>query len=352
MANEGATILDMGMITSVGISAEQTAASVRAGITRFAETSIYDKRFEPFTMATLPEDVLPPLAPELEKEEGLTARQARMLKLASSTLKEALKKTPDAKDIPVYLGAPEQLANRPKPIEEKFFRQLGIQSEVSFNSTESRLFLNGRAAGLMAMKEGMLRLASGKSNYVLVGGVDTYLDLYLLGTLDMEDRILGPAVMDGFIPGEGAAFVLLSKSPQKDFTPLASLSPVSTGFEEGHMYSEKPYLGEGLAAVFENIFTTGKIPGPVREVYSAMNGENIWGKEWGVAFLRNRGAFDPDHGMHQPADCLGDTGAASGIIMTILAALGFQKGYRQSPALVTCSSDLGSRAAVAVIATS
>ena len=43
----------------------------------------------------------------------------------------------------------------------------------------------------------------------IVGGVDTYLDLRLLATLDAEQRILGPRVMDGFIPGEGAAFYRL-----------------------------------------------------------------------------------------------------------------------------------------------
>ncbi|MEN6320469.1 MAG: beta-ketoacyl synthase N-terminal-like domain-containing protein [Syntrophaceae bacterium] len=349
MANENAIILDVGMITSVGLNALQTAASVRAGISRFAETSIYDKRFEPFTMAILPDDVWPPLVPELEKEEGLTARQIRMLRLATSALKEVLKNMSDVKDVPIYLGVPEQFAYRPKPVVETFFRQLRVQSEVDFNVTESKLFLNGRAAGLVAMKEGLLCLASGKCNYVLVGGVDTYLDLYLLGILDMEGRILGRAVMDGFVPGEGAAFVLLSESSQMSFSPLASLSPVSTGFEEGHMYSEEPYQGEGLAVVFENLFSDRKIPTPMHEVYSAMNGENIWAKEWGVAFLRNRNAFDAGYQMHHPADCIGDTGAASGIILTILAAIGFQKGYRQSPALVTCSSDLGHQAAVAVM---
>ncbi len=349
MAAEGALILDVGMITSVGLNARQIAASVRAGMTRFAASSIYDKQFEPFTMAVLPEDALPPLTPALDREEDLTSRQMRMLRLASCALREAVKKIPDAKDIPIYLGAPEPLANRPKPVEEKFFRHLGIQSEVAFNVAESKLFPNGRAAGLMALKEGMLCLASGEKKYVLVGGVDTYLDIYLMGVLDMEDRILGPAVMDGFIPGEGAAFLLLAKSSQKDFAPLATLSPVSTGFEEGHMYSDQPYRGDGLADVFKNLVSNGKIPAPVHEVYSAMNGENIWSKEWGVAFLRSREAFAPAHAMHHPADCLGDTGAASGIIFTILAVLGFQKGYRQSPALITCSSDFGDRAAVAVM---
>ena len=59
----------------------------------------------------------------------------------------------------------------------------------------------------------------------------------------------------------------------------------------------------------------------------------------GRCFLRNRGAFLPDHGMHHPADCYGDTGAACGPLMAGLAALGIKQGYRRSPALVYGSSD-------------
>lgn len=353
MAGNGAAVVGMGMITSVGLNAQQTASSVRASITRFAETSIYDKRFEPFVMAILPDEVLPPLAPELEQEAALTSRQARMLRLAAPALKEALKIIRGDQEIPIYLGAPEQRPARPKPVNDDFFQQLSIQSGINFNIGESRLFLEGRAAGLIALKEATEGLASGKNQFILVGGVDTYLDLYLLGTLDMEGRILGPGTMDGFIPGEGAAFILLSKSGTMgagSLSPLALLSPVSTGYEDGHLYSDKPYLGEGLASAFENFFQTGGVKEPIREVYSSMTGENHWGKEWGVAFLRNSAAFDPGYGMHHPADCFGDTGAASGIIMAELAAIGITRSYRRSPVLITCSSDFGNRAVVATSA--
>ena len=81
-----------------------------------------------------------------------------------------------------------------------------------------------------------------------------------------------------------------------------------------------------------------------------MNGENHWAKEWGVARIRNNGTFSAEHGMHHPADCYGDTGAACGALMVSLAALGIKEGYRSSPALVYASSDQGARAALAVAA--
>jgi 3-oxoacyl-[acyl-carrier-protein] synthase-1 len=277
-----------------------------------------------------------------------------MLRLATPPLQEAVEGVPDLKRIPLYLGGAEPLENRPAPIAEPFLRQLGIQAEVEFDLAASRVFPEGRAAGLVALKEAMDQLASGKGESVLVGGVDTFLDLYLLGMLDMEGRILGPGIMDGFIPGEGAAFLLLTASHQataQGMPPLGALSPVSLGFEEGHLYnSEQPYRGDGLAGAFTGLFSAGSVTEPIREIYSAMNGENHWAKELGVAFLRNNGAFDPSYGMHHPADCIGDTGAASGIILSILAATGIRKGYQRNPVLVTCSSDRGVCGAVAVVA--
>ena len=351
MAKTGAAIVGMGMITPVGLTALQTAATVRAGITRFYDTTIYDKRFQPFVMSILPDDVLPPLTPELKSVVGLTSRQIRMLRLATPALQESVAGVPDLKRIPLFLGGAEPLENRPAPITERFLQQLGIQAEVEFDLAGSKVFPEGRAAGLVALKEALDTLAAGKAESVLVGGVDTFLDLYLLGTLDMENRVLGPGIMDGFIPGEGAAFLLLTNwnaAGVPGMPVLGSLSPVSLGFEEGHLYSDQPYRGDGLAGAFTGLFGSGNVQESIRELYLAMNGENHWAKELGVAYIRNSTAFDPAYGTHHPADCIGDTGAASGAILTIMAAIGISRGYRQSPALVTCSSDRGVCGAVAV----
>ena len=135
---------------------------------------------------------------------------------------------------------------------------------------------------------------------------------------------------------------------QTDLKPLARISPVCEGFEEGHLGSEKPYKGDGLAAAVEKLLQESGPDEPVQEVYSSMNGENHWAKEWAVAYLRNQAAFNTEHGIHHPADCFGDTGAACGSLLTGLAALGNMQGYRKSPSLVYCSSDGGERAAVIV----
>src|SRR2546428_13734923 len=96
---DNVVVVGAGMITAVGLSAAETAASVQSGTARFAETSILDKRFEPFVLAEVPEDGLPELAEELAKE-GLTARQARTRPLADPAPGQTLKARPPGQPPP------------------------------------------------------------------------------------------------------------------------------------------------------------------------------------------------------------------------------------------------------------
>src|SRR5439155_16341288 len=189
--------------------------------------------------------------------------------------------------------------------------------------------------------------------FMIAGGVDTHRDRYVLGTLDMEKRVKSSANLDGFIPGEGAGFLLLADrgaASSAGLTPWAGVSAVALSTEPGHLYSEESYRGDGLAQAVQQLAQAGALVGPIREVYSSMNGENHWAKEWGVARIRSNGTFSAEHGMHHPADCYGDTGAACGPLLAGLAALGIKQGYRRSPALVYGSSDRGQRAALIVSA--
>lgn len=341
----------VGMITAVGIGAKQTAASVRAGIARQADSSIYNKQFQPMKMALVPEEALPPLEPALESVPGLTSRQIRMLRLAGSALSEVMAEVPNPQRVPVLLGTAEAWPGRADPAGGKFLDHLAVQSKVSFDLSKSKMFPVGRAAGLYALQEALQRLKTGREEQIVVGGVDSYLDLYLLGTLDMEGRVLAEGVMDGFVPGEGAGFLLL-RSATKPITgkaPLAMVLGVATGTEKGHRYSEDIYRGDGLAATLQQLFRS--VPQnreKVRTVYAGFNGENFWAKEWGVAYMRSQANFETDFRVEHPADCFGDPGAALGPITVGLAAIGMQKGYLKGSSLVWCSSDREPRAATLV----
>ena len=349
---DNVVIVGAGMITAVGLSAAETAASVRSGTARFAESSILDKRFEPFVLAEVPDEGLPELTEEVAKV-SLTAREARMMRLATVALAGCLKSLPEGEPPPgLSLALPETETTRPLEHEE-FLKHLLEQTGGRFDAKRSDASHRGRAGGLNAIGQASELIRRGRAKFMLAGGVDTYRDLYVLGTLDMEKRVKSGANLDGFIPGEGAAFLLLADRGAAigaGLAPWGTVSVVAQTMEPGHLYSEEPYRGDGLAQAVQQLAQLGGFGGPIQEVYSSMNGENHWAKEWGVVRIRANGTFSPEHGMHHPADCYGDTGAACGPLMTCLAALGIKEGYRGAPALVYASSDQGRRAALSVSA--
>ncbi|HKM52347.1 MAG TPA: beta-ketoacyl synthase N-terminal-like domain-containing protein, partial [Isosphaeraceae bacterium] len=344
------------MMTAVGLSAAETAASVRAGIMRFLETAWMDDALEPFRMALVIDDALQDLDPGLATEVPARSREARLLRLATQPLRECL--APVAgfpRPMGLLLALPEMEARPPldgRALIRRLARQAGAPLDLARSSSEFR----GRAGGLAAVGQAVRRIRERQADVILAGGIDSYHDFWLLDRLDADYRVKSSSNLDSFVPGEGAGFVCLAAASvvrDRGLTPLARVSPAAEGFEEGHFGSDKPYRGEGLADTFARFFTGDAIPGPgpIQEVYSSMNGENFWAKEWGVAFLRNQSAFHPDHGMHHPADCYGDVGAACGPLLVGLAAIGLQKAYRRSPCLAYCSSDNGPRTVLAVSAT-
>jgi 3-oxoacyl-[acyl-carrier-protein] synthase I len=347
MPAQPVVVVGVGMTTPVGLTTAETAASVRSATMLFAETPIRDQRFEPFTLAEVMEDGLPQLVEQVGQTPGLTSREARMLRLATMPLRECLKPLPPGTPAPgLVLALPEIQTTIPLD-GKRFLQLLARQTGNCFNLKQCAAPHLGRAGGLAAIGQAADTIREGKARLILAGGVDTYRDLYVLGLLDLEKRVKSAIHLDGFVPGEGAAFVMLASpdaAREVGLTPLASVSPVFQGLESGHLYSPEPYRGDGLAMAVERLAASGAAGAPIAEVYSSMNGESHWGKEWGVSFIRNRAAFLPDHATHHPADCLGDTGAASGPLMLGLAVHGIQNHYRRSPALIYCSSDRGQRA--------
>jgi len=332
-------IVAAGMLTPVGANADMTAASVLAGISAYQASDILNRQFNPMTLAMVPEDALPPLDDTLAKL-GLTGRQQRLLRLATPALQQLLEHLPAP--VPLMLCGPEKIPGRHSVISDKFLQYLAAQTQAPIDLANSYVFPDGRAAGLYALESAMLMLEQGKCQQVLVGGIDSYIDLHLLASLDKDERVLAEGVMDGFVPGEGAAFMLLQSAVTNN---RVKVFPPGIGEEVGHRYSQQPYLGDGLAGAVSEALTDAEVQ-PARTVFSSFNGENFSAKEWSVAALRNREFLDPDNQLIHPADCYGDLGAATVPVLMILASLGMIKGYYTAPSLVWASSEYQQRAAV------
>ncbi len=351
MARQGADVVGIGMVSSVGLTAVTTAASVRAGTCRFRDTGMLDRRFEPMALGLVPDDDLPPLNGALRDGVYMGMRPARMVRLAGRALDDCLEGAPRAGEIPLFLGVPDSHPGYPAPVDQRFLDHLATQAKAPFDIHRSRLFPNGRAAFFVALCAALRQLRAGEAERVMVGGVDSYWDSLLLGALDYEDRILGAPARDGFIPGEGAAVLLLAKAGsvrRGEPAPVARIDEAAVGSEPGHRYSREVYVGDGLDSAFRQLFDAWDKGPPIETVYAGLNGESFNTKEWGVSYVRHRERFAEDFAVEHPVDCFGDPGAALGAMMTALGAIGMQRGYRRSPCLVWCSSDMAERGAAVV----
>jgi 3-oxoacyl-[acyl-carrier-protein] synthase-1 len=231
-AVSGATIGATGALCAIGGTPKQIWAAARAGITRIGNSQVMDRNVDPIQMGLVPEDQLPPLPPEIEI--GLPQRARRLLRLAAPALSEITQhlKSP-AK---LFLGLPEFGPEPPAWLND-FLKLLAQAANAKLDLEHSMIFPRGRAASLLAMEAGLQALAgSDNTSRVIVGGVDSFLDFRLLAALDQEGRILGPQVMDGFIPGEGAAFFTLHAASAPPAQPLATVHNAVSIEDAGHRY--------------------------------------------------------------------------------------------------------------------
>ncbi|MCF6324273.1 MAG: hypothetical protein L3J89_08125 [Gammaproteobacteria bacterium] len=337
-------VVAMEMITAVGGNAVQTAAAVRAGINGYQASSVYNKQLNPMTLALVPDGALPPLDDEVTKLSRLTSRQKRMLQLATHPLQQLLELHPLQAPVPLMLAVPEKLPGRRSVVSDQFLTQLKQQTGAAIDLKNSYLFPYGRAAGFHAIEAAIQLIEQGVSRSVIVGAVDSYFDLFLLNMLDREDRVLAEGVMDGFAPGEGAAFIVLQATTDES---KIKLYPPGIAEEVGHRYSSEVYKGDGLAeAVSEALLPLAGEQ--VKTVLAGFNGEHFNAKEWGVSAIRNSQGIASEHGMFHPADSLGDAGAALGLILVQLGIIGVEKGYYKGPVMAWSSSEFAPRGAVCI----
>lgn len=332
----------LGVTSPLGDTAATTAAAVRAGVSRRRESAFLNHRGDPMITAQIPDAALPALAPALADRPP---RHRRLLRIATHALREATRDLADTSRVPLLLALPEPLPGSDSPFDASLLVDLQIQAGLALRTDLGALAPPGRAGALAALPAAAALLRDPAVPFVLVGGVDSYIDADLLARLDGERRVTAVGVRDGFAPGEGAAFVLLARERELPGSRArAALGPAGLGHEPGHRHSGVPHRGDGLAdAVREAL--RGRAAGSVRSVHAGLNGEHEGARAWGVAAVRSSDGFAPDLRVLHPADCLGDPGAAMAPTAIALAAIDLERGDLAGPVLIWCACDGPLRAA-------
>ncbi len=350
-ANQPIVISGVGMPSSVGHTAAQTFASVLAKITRMSELpevySCYPENqdFEeptPLVAASIPylEDFR---ATKPHASEWLAYIAAKTyLDLAS----EMALTQKNLDDCGFYFSLSPQRAGWSPALEDEFlyhfqnFAGLDISHDVRF-------MYCGHVGGISLIDAASTAVSQGELKYAVVGGVESYLFPEWLEPLDKEYRIKSDRNIDGFVPGECAAFILLEPEDRAKKRGRHTLSPVHKIAKQQCSGSDLELrTGMALTKTISSLLDACHEP-PL--VVCDLNGEPGRMKEWGFAVSRLNTRLGKPVLLEHPAVILGDIGAASGVALTILATFFLKTKYQsQSSALVWCASDNGERAGLLV----
>jgi len=337
-------IAGMGMITPVGGNVTMTAAAINAGISAYGLSDYDTNSDEPITMAKVPNSVFEQMECDIIQTDIFNNRYERMIRMTIIALRECLLKHKTEDAIPFLLAMPE--GNLGEEEYTPIIPSLANNFTPWINAAISRRFCTGRAAGMETVDFAFNYLMDQPQDYTLVAGVDSFEDDAVLAKY--SGRLLSPGTTDAFAPGEGASALLLTRHielAERRNGYVIALHQPGMADEPGHLFSETPYRGEGLDSAFKKALAN-QPEHSIHSIYSCMNGENHWAKEYGVAYLRNRNVFhDPVHIEH-PADCYGDLGAASATSLIILAAEHLFKNKNATNHLVYSSADKAARGAL------
>jgi 3-oxoacyl-[acyl-carrier-protein] synthase-1 len=304
-------IAGIGAQCSIGLSAPAVAAAAAGAINQFR----FDGRIRSgrsgaqLTCAWL--DTLP---------EGSMGAD-RMQPLALAAADEAIEMMPHLANLPmpVLLAMP---APRPGFDDEAGIRlaRAIIQAlPIAVDKRSCSMVLEGHAGGVKLLLEAERLLTAGVAPAVLVGGVESYRDLAALRFIEQTGRLRTEDDALGWIPGEGASFLLLTTKTRAErlgVSPVMTIDAAATAIEPLPWYSGQPSIGAGLT---EALRVALEDPGIRVEVYCDLNGEPWRADEWGYAYLRTASQYVEPLAITHPADCWGDVGAASGPMLIALA---------------------------------
>lgn len=352
MAKQQLYIAGIGMVTAVGGNAEMTTAAVKASISAYELSDFDSKSGEPIKMALVPDELFDEIEVEtnlmLAEGDRYNARHDRISIMATMAMQEACTGIESDKSVPLLMAKSEYGYEQTDL--SSLTENLASNVELWKSGDISRSIYSGRAAGIEAIGFIFDYLYDGDHDYFIVGGSDSYFDDGLINQLASDGRLLHDNKADGFVPGEAAGYLVLTRNPELAQVmngQMIALNPPGVADEVGYLNSDLPYKGEGLDEAFKKALINYQNKN-VSTIYSSMNGEHFWAKELGVAQLRNKAAFMENVEVIHPAENFGDIGAATGPVLLALAADNLWQDEQANSSLIYASADNAKRGAIVI----
>jgi 3-oxoacyl-[acyl-carrier-protein] synthase-1 len=338
----------VGARTHVGLTALQTTMAVRAEKMVPRESHIVDRSGNP--VATCRVHSISDNVQGLDRFVLLAT--AAMVQAAHPWLEAERLRANGGQPLTAIVALPP--ASRPgfdPKLADRFLPALAAETQIPLNLQRSSLVLRCRAGGVEAFELAIDRLRSGTEPAVLVGGVDSWFDPDVLEHLERERRLHGPDCENGFLPGEGAAFVLLTtRSRSSSMHRWANIISAAVEREPRPYGSEEPCHALGMTMALRRATAPAgtkrrRIPWQLSDVHNERHRVD----EWEMARARMFEAFTRDVVHDQPLLRTGDLGAASAALLAVHACVSWYADCAPGDcAIVATHSDGAERGAMLV----
>ncbi len=338
-------IVHYGAHTPVGIDAVESISSCRAGLTRLTIYPEYeDKNWKPVTVGSI--GYIP----------DTLDYSVRFIDICWPALEEALnpfeKKLKKPLKIPVLIGMPEPRPGLPDSMDSLLLDSVKKLGRIKDLNLEVQFIPKGHSSGLLALHQAKEMIENQVFDYVMIGGVDSYLDNDTLTWLEESGRLMCSYNENGFIPGEAAAFCLLASQKTIENTDISGKARVvqtSCTEEKNTLASKQLCLGAALTQAIQTCLAGLKDGELVDQVFCGLNGEDYPSREWGYSSLRLRKKLDQNHTLNTGTGSWGDVGAATGPLSICHAVHSGEWGYADGPLTLLFTSSLGTDRAATLL---
>ena len=320
-------IVGIGVRTPVGHCYRSAGAAVRCGICAYAEHPyMIDQHGEPMVVA-----MDSTMAPEMLADD-------RCIAMLTDSIVDAIEHAGmtehlSGKSIAMYLSLGHQLE------QDKIFAAVNKQLQTKLSiSLRVKVYKEGHAGGLLALKHAADQLRRDDSRMVLVAGVDSHMLPQHLEAIESDGQLHSINNSWGFTPGEGAGVILLAGqrlTEESRLSPLAAVRNVQTAHEPNLLGTKTVCIGEGLTESFADLIAP---PEKIYDTWCDLNGQTYRAEEYGFSICRVGQQFEDASVFVAPAECWGDVGAASPLLGIALAAAAWKGGYSRGPNSVVWSS--------------
>lgn len=336
VASKALRIVARGMCCAVGHSAPVATAAIRARMNHFRDTDFVDESGQPLIGASL-FDVKP-----------WGADRYRLM--LQAVLNECTARAPlrnQSADTAIVLLCAE--ASRPGSARQWAQSALSTVVRDGGYHAASQLVPLGKAGVTHALTCARQSLHTERApRYVILAGVDSYLEAPVIGGLLGHERLLSTANRDGFIPGEAAAAVALTTAPGPE--PALWIDGLGEADEEASVTGEQPLRAIGLSAALRAAARDAGCRLDALDFHaSGASGEQWYFRETGLALARALEQRVETFTQLIASQFVGEVGAACApLTLAWLADVMPRADGPGHRALVHFSNDDGRRAALIV----